>query len=187
MVHARRHHYTYREYVDLEAASNTKHEFLDGEIYAMAGGTPAHAALGIAVAAQLYDQTRGGRCRVYSSDLRVRILETGLATYPDVTVVCGEVVADPESAVTATNPTLVVEVTSPSTEAFDRGEKREHYQRIATLRAYVVVAHDRRHIDVWTRSEGWQHTSFSEGKVPLDAIGIALDVGRVYEGIVDRN
>ena len=84
------HHYTFADYLDLEKFSNIKHEFLDGEIYAMAGGTPAHAALSVSFSAALLNHLRGGPCRVYSSDLRVRVVETGLATYPDVTVVCGE-------------------------------------------------------------------------------------------------
>ena len=95
------HHYTYADYLALEAASNVKHEFLAGEIYGMAGGTPEHAALSVAVSGALLAQLRGSPCRVYSSDLRVRVLATGLATYPDVTVVCGEAERDPENSTTA--------------------------------------------------------------------------------------
>ncbi len=80
------HRYSFSDYLALEEASNTKHEFLDGEIYGMAGGTPEHAALSVAVSSAFLAQLRGGPCRVYSSDLRVRVLATGLATYPDVTV-----------------------------------------------------------------------------------------------------
>jgi len=85
----RLHNYSFLEYRMLEEASSTKHEFLDGEIYAMAGGTPLHAALAAAVATALSNQLAGSECRVYSSDLRVRVVATGLATYPDATVVCG--------------------------------------------------------------------------------------------------
>lgn len=184
VVGIRRHRFTYRDYVELEEASNTKHEYLDGEIYAMAGGTPQHAALAVALAAQLYNQTRGGPCRVYSSDLRVRVLATGLATYPDVTVVCGEVERDPESPVTATNPKLVIEVTSPSTQEFDRGEKREHYEQIPSAEAIVIVAHDEQRIEVWTRSEaGWSHDVHESGSVGLPSVSTVLDVDEVYAGI----
>lgn len=96
VTHAPRlHRYTFQEYLVLEASSTVRHEFLAGEIYAIAGGTPQHAALAMAVGASLFSQTRGGPCRVHSSDLRVRALATGLTTYPDVTVVCGPYETDP--------------------------------------------------------------------------------------------
>src|SRR3954471_18291200 len=82
-------HHTYAEYLGLEASSNVKHEFLDGQIYAMAGGTPEHAALAAAGIGLLFPQLRKGRCRAHDADLRVRVPATGLTTYPDVTVVCG--------------------------------------------------------------------------------------------------
>jgi Uma2 family endonuclease len=177
-------HYTFREYVAHEAASNVKHEYLDGQIYAMAGGTPSHAALASAITGILYPQLRGGPCRAHSSDLRVRVAATGLATYPDVTIVCGPRELDPDDKNTVTNPTLIVEILSPSTEEYDRGEKLEHYRRIPTLRQVVLVAHRERRVDVWTRGEGGVWTSV-EGRehavVELDAIGARLDVGELYE------
>src|SRR4051812_18549083 len=87
---ARLAHYTYDEYRRFEAAANTKHEYLDGQILAMAGGTPEHAGLAAAVIEQLGPQLGGGPCQSFTSDLRIRVLATGLATYPDVTIVCGE-------------------------------------------------------------------------------------------------
>src|SRR5881227_3318958 len=100
--------YTYAEYLGFEASSNVKHEFLDGEIYAMAGGTPRHAALTLALAAALLNFLRGGPCRAFSSDLRIRVMPSGFAGYPDVTVVCGPLERDPESEATVTNPRLIV-------------------------------------------------------------------------------
>src|SRR5436190_23914995 len=104
------HGYTFAEYLDLEGASNVKHEFLAGEIYAMAGGTPRHAALTLAVGGALLTQLRGGPCRAFSSDLRVRVRATGLATYPDVAIVCGPLETDPDSDAIVTNPAVLVEV-----------------------------------------------------------------------------
>jgi Uma2 family endonuclease len=185
-ANAHRVHYTFREYLAHEAASNVKHEYLDGQIYAMAGGTPSHAALASAVSGQLYAQLRGGPCKIHSSDLRVRVLATGLATYPDVTIVCGPRELDPEDENTVTNPTLVIEVLSPSTEEYDRGEKLEHYQRIPALRQVVLVSQDARRLDVWTRGEAdkWTHAEVPEGGVAdLDSIGGRLDVREVYEAV----
>jgi Uma2 family endonuclease len=136
------HRYSFADYLAFEEASTTKHEFLDGEIYGMAGGTPEHAALSVAVSSALLAQLRGGPCRVYSSDLRVRVHATGLATYPDVTVVCGEVQRDPESVTTVVNPRIVVEVLSDATEAYDRGQKLDHYhaaRRRRGLRRFPAV------------------------------------------------
>jgi len=91
------HAYTYADYLAHEVASNVKHEYLDGEIYAMAGGTPEHASLAVAIASVLRNQLEGKGCRVFSSDLRVRVAETGLTTYPDVSVVCGALQRDIEA------------------------------------------------------------------------------------------
>lgn len=178
--------YSRTEYVAFEASSNVRHEFLDGQIYGMAGGTPEHAALAAAVIGLLFGQLRGSRCRSYDADLRVRVLETGLATYPDVTIVCGPPQRDPEDDNAVTNPTLLVEVTSPSTESYDRGEKFRHYRRIASLRQYVIVSHRERTVDVWTRDDagGWQQLTARDGeRAALDAIGAALDVDALYEGL----
>ncbi|MGH8471968.1 MAG: Uma2 family endonuclease, partial [Gammaproteobacteria bacterium] len=111
--------YTWAEYIALEASSNVKHEYLDGQIYAMAGGTPEHAALAAAVTGLLFPQLRGSPCRAHDADLRVRVPKTGLATYPDVTIVCGPSERDPDDRNAVTNPTLIVEVLSQSTEDYD--------------------------------------------------------------------
>jgi Uma2 family endonuclease len=179
------HRYSFADYLAFEEASTTKHEFLNGEIYGMAGGTPEHAALSVAVSSALLAQLRGGPCRVYSSDLRVRVLATGLATYPDVTVVCAEVERDPESATTVVNPRVVVEVLSDATEAYDRGQKLDYYRRIPSLAAVVLVSHRAPSIEVWGRrpEDAWQHRAYGPGQVAvIDALPARLVVDEVYEG-----
>jgi Uma2 family endonuclease len=179
----RRHRYTLREYLDLEEASNLKHEFLDGEIYAMAGGTPEHAALTVAVAAALLAQLQGGPCRVFSSDLRVRILPTGLATYPDITVVCGPLERDPEGRTTVTNPTVVVEVLSESTEAFDRGEKLEHYKQAPSLRECLLVSQTEPRLEVHRREPDgrWSSHAWRAGETArLTSLNASLDLDALY-------
>ena len=176
------HRYAFTEYLAIEEVAGVKHEYLDGEIYAMAGGTPEHAALAAAVTTALGEQLRGGPCRVYSSDLRVRILATGLATYPDVTVVCGPTERDPESATHVTNPRVVVEVLSDGTEAYDRGEKLEHYKQVPSLAAVVLVSHRNRCIDVWSRGAAvWEVMTFRSGQTaPIPSLDCCLDVDAVY-------
>jgi Uma2 family endonuclease len=129
------HIFTFRDYVEVEERGSLKHEFLEGRVWAMAGGSARHAALTARIISALTVQLRDRRCEVFTSDLRVRIVETGLATYPDASVVCGKLELDPEDPKghTVTNPVLVVEILSPSTQDYDRGEKREHFQRIASL------------------------------------------------------
>jgi Uma2 family endonuclease len=180
---AHRPRYTYSEYLALEQASNVKHEFHQGEIYAMAGGTPEHAALAGNVIALLSVQLRDKPCRVYTSDLRVRVLATGLATYPDVTVVCGTREIDPEDANTVINPIVLVEVLSPRTADYDRIEKRENYKQIPSLRDVVLVDHQERLVEVWTRDEEgrWTRTEARAGKsAAVRSIGVDLSVDEVY-------
>src|SRR5215471_2519866 len=133
--------YTRAEYIAFERSSNSKHEYLDGAIYAMAGGSREHAMIAGNVITLLNVALRGHPCAVHSSDLRIRVLDTGLETYPDATVVCGRAQMDPDDAHVVLNPVVVVEVTSPSSEEYDRGEKLEHYKQIPSLREVVLVSH----------------------------------------------
>jgi Uma2 family endonuclease len=172
------------DYLEVEELSPAvKHELVDGEILAMAGGTVEHAALSTSISALLVARLRGGQCRVYSSDLRIRIREANIATYADVTVVCGPVERDPESPTHVTNPHVVIEVLSKSTESYDRDEKRLYYQLLPSLREYVLVAQDRRSIEVWRRDgDAWIHSIHQAGaKVALPSIGVELEVDEIYE------
>ncbi len=180
---AHRVHYSWADYVSLEASSNVKHEYLDGQIYGMAGGTPEHAALAATFVGLLFPQLRGGRCRAHDADLRVRVRATGLATYADVTVVCGPRMLDPDDANAVTNPTLLVEVLSRSTEGYDRGDKFEHYKVIASLRQYVLVAYDEPRVDVWSRADdgAWTCEIARAGIARLGSIGAEIDVRELYE------
>lgn len=179
----RLHRYTFHEYLTIEQSSTIRHEFLAGEIYAMAGGTPQHAALSMAVGAALLAQLRGGQCRVHSSDLRVRVPDTGLTTYPDVSVVCGSYQSDPQDKNTIVNPVLVVEVTSESTEEYDRGEKLASYQRIPSLGGVVLVSHREQLIELFEReSDGqWRRSEARAGAtLRLPPLGATLSVDEIY-------
>ena len=177
----RLHRYSYEDYRVLEESASTKHEFLDGEIYAMAGGTPLHAALGAAVATTLSNQLAGSPCRVYSSDLRVRVAATGLATYPDVSVVCGDLETDREDRNAVVNPAVLVEVLSDGTEDYDRGEKLAHYQRIPTLQAVLLISQSARRVELWERGDGWSRAQAGPGEtVRLRALGASVGVDALY-------
>jgi Uma2 family endonuclease len=176
-------HYTFEDYLSVEEMSAVRHEFLNGEIFAMAGGTPEHAALSAAALIVLGRRLEGRPCRPYSADLRIRVVATGLATYADAAVICGDPIRDPASPTHVTNPIVIVEVLSPRTEAYDRGEKREHYQQIASLREYMLVAQDKREIEVYARPTGglWQRSVHrAEQTVDLPSIGIRFTVDELY-------
>lgn len=181
---------TYAEYVASEAISPVKREFLRGQVYAMAGGTPEHGALAAAVIGELREALRGKPCRVYSSDLRVRILETDMATYPDVSVICGRIETASDDPNAAINPKLLVEVLSESTEAYDRGSKAAHYRRIPSLQEYVLVAQDEPRIEVYRRNDdgGWVLFEARPGeRLELRSISVSLDVDAVYENPLEAN
>lgn len=176
---------TYAEYLAQEEASETKHEYLDGQIYDMAGGTPDHALLCLNVGGELRAQLRDRPCRAYSADLRVRIQATDLTTYPDVSVVCGKLQVAPEDKNAIVNPIVLVEVLSPSTEGYDRGQKFAHYRRISTLREYVLVAHEAKRIEIFRRDDqgAWAlHEVRDTGSIDLTSIGCSLSIEEVYRG-----
>jgi Uma2 family endonuclease len=152
-------------------------------VWATAGGSPDHAGIAANIARVLGNQLVGRRCRVFSSDLRVRVKATGLATYPDVTVVCGQLEIDPDDPKhhTVTNPKVLVEVLSPSTESYDRGEKLDHYRQIVSLEMVLLVAHDARRVDVWRRTDTeWIHHVAEGGTVAVDPIECQLPVTEIY-------
>ena len=126
------------EYLTIERAAPTKSEFYDGEMFAMAGGTAVHSLIGTNAAIEFGNKLRGKKCVPYNADLRIQVQATGLFTYPDLSVICGPLqFADGDD--TVTNPSLIVEVLSPSTEAYDRGQKFLQYRQIPTLREYLLV------------------------------------------------
>ncbi len=184
MTTARRLHYTYEEYLSALEISGVKLEYCDGEIYAMAGGTPAHADLAASIT-RLLGNALSGRCRVSSSDLKVRIEGTDLSTYPDITVVCGERHVSTIDRNAVTNPTLLVEVTSNSTEDYDRGEKLNHYRQCDSVRAVLFVSHRRPQVTIVTRTDtGWeQHERRAGEHVELSAPALRFGVDELYDGI----
>ena len=176
-------HYTYEEYLRFEASSNVKHEYLGGQIYAMAGGTP-----------RARGARRGGhRSAVPGSPagavpaLRCRPPRPYAKRSLNVSCRDGHLrplARDPEDRDAATNPTLIVEVLSRSTEEYDRGDRFEHYKSLPSLRQYVLVSHRERRVDVWTRGEGgdWTSVAAQDGETArLSSVGAGLSVDRLYE------
>ena len=183
----RGNHYSYDEYLVLEKYSDVKHEYVAGEIYAMAGGTPGHARLGAAVIALLRPQLRG--CSVYTSDLRIRIVETDLSTYPDVSVICGPPQLAANDAEAVVNPIVVVEVTSRSTECYDRGVKLAHYQLLPSVQEILLVSHREPRVTLYRRDgSGWTENDYRAGQtVEVLSVAARIAIDELYrDGINDR-
>lgn len=188
MTEPARRRFSFRDYVRLEEYSNVRHEFLDGVIYAMAGGTPEHAALAARIIRKLGAKLEGSSCEVFTSDLRVRVAATGLATYPDVAVVCGGLQTDPEDPSTVLNPILLVEMLSDSTVEYDRGEKLDHYRKVDSLREVLLVSHRTPAIELWRRDEAgvWSSETAGEGeRVMLHSVGCELSIDDLYRNLPD--
>jgi Uma2 family endonuclease len=180
----RLHRYTYADYVALEMVSTGKHEFLDGEIYAMAGGSEEHSALAAEMVRVLGNAVGALPCRVHTSDLRLYVEAVGLATFPDCSVICGPLRQhEPSPTATALNPTILVEVTSDSSEDYDTGPKLEYYRTIPTLREYVIVSHRERRIVVETRGNDgtWAARVAMKGEhVEVASLDAELIVDEIY-------
>lgn len=184
MKGALRPRYTFDEYLEIEARSAAvKHEYVAGEVYATAGGSVEHSALSTALSGLLFAHLRGGPCRPHGPDLRIRIESVDVATYADVSVVCDPVERAADSPTHVLNPRVVVEVLSPSTERYDREQKRLYYQQIESLQEYVLVAQDRRRVEVWQRTaEGWSHAAGDAGaSMRLPSIDFELQVDALYD------
>ena len=175
------------EYLEIERHAAFKSEFYDGEMFAMSGGTRWHSLIAANCIAELRNQTKEGRCTVYDSNLRVKVEATGLHTYPDVTVACGsQRFADDEDDALV-NPTLIIEVLSDSTEAYDRGKKFEHYRQIPSLREYVLISQREPRIEQFLRQESgeWvlREIVGRESRLPLPALNAAIALEEIFAGV----
>lgn len=177
------------EYYALEEAAEYRSEFFDGEIFAMAGGSARHSLISINLLAGLWNALRGKPCTAYERNLRLKVEASGLRSYPDAAVYCGKLEFDLEDlrGQTALNPTVLFEVLSPSTEAYDRGKKAESYRQIPSLKAYVLISQDRAKVEVFERvGDGFWRLSEAgglEGRIALESIDVTLNLGEIYDRV----
>jgi len=174
------------EYLALEAQSDVRHEYLDGQAYAMAGGTDAHTTIALNLASELRSHLRGTGCRVFMSDMKVRIHQGAKFFYPDVMVTCDP--GDRDSQLYKSAPCLIVEVLSDSTEAFDRGKKFAAYRHLDSLREYVLISAQQPQIDIFRRSETGQWVLQSwegiDAALVLETVGYQIGFDRLYEDVI---
>ncbi len=178
---------TAEDYLRLERAAAYKSEYYAGEVFAMAGSTPEHSLITANVLRELGNLLKGRPCAPYDSNLRIRVSASGLYTYPDASVVCGALQFADEHRDTVINPTLVVEVLSDSTEAYDRGNKFEHYRTLPSLKEYVLVSQKAPLVDVFTRGAEavWALTPVRgiEATVRLQSLDIELRLREIYDRV----
>lgn len=178
---------TPEQYLTIERQADHKSEYVNGEMYAMSGGTKQHNLITVNVASSLHAQLRKKPCLVYSSDQRVKVSRTGLYTYPDITVVCGESEFDDDQQDTLLNPTVIIEVLSKSTAGYDRNEKFAHYRKLETLREYVLIAQTGYRVEHYLRqSDGnWLLSEIDQiGEIiSLSSIECTLALSDVYEKV----
>ena len=182
-----RHRYTIDEYAALDEMADFKLEYFDGEIYAMAGGSVAHAQIAANIIRHVGNALAGGTCRVLTADVRLGAEASGLYTYADVSVVCGSPVLARVPQQTLLNPTVVFEVLSPSTEEYDQGGKFAHYRQIPSLAAYVLVAQDRCWVEVRVRNgpDDWAVTTLTvpDAVLSLPHPPLGLPLAAIYEQV----
>ena len=173
-----------QEYLSRERRAETKSEYLRGEMFAMSGASREHNLIVGNVSRELGQQLRQRPCEVYQADMRVKVSSTGLYTYPDVTVVCGEPQFEDGEVDTLLNPTVLVEVLSPSTADYDRGGKFAHYRRLASLQEYVLISQDRPLVEHYVRqdSDQWLLTEQRglEDMLVLPSIGCQIPLAEIY-------
>ena len=178
---------TEEEYLAFERASEEKHEYLDGRVYAMAGASEPHSAIIASTLFRLYGQLIGRPCRVYPNDMRIKNSVTGLQAYPDLVIVCGERRFVDGRRDVILNPTVLIEVLSPSTENVDRGMKWFHYQHLESLQEYLLIAQDSPRIEHYIRQEdgGWYFSAAIglESVIELPSINCRLALAEVYENV----
>ena len=184
-------YYTPEEYLTLERQAEYKSEYFNGEIFAMTGASRRHNLVAGNIFASLHNQLRKRPCEIYPSDMRVKVSPTGLYTYPDVIVVCGEPIFDDQQKDTLLNPTVLIEVLSKSTASYDRGEKFEHYRKLSSLAEYLVVAQNKYHAEHYIRQPDnrWllSETDDVQQTIHLSSIECDLALADIYDKVeVDK-
>jgi Uma2 family endonuclease len=179
-----KHFITPEEYLELERKAETKSEYYNGEMFAMSGASAEHSRLTVRIGALLDRHLTGGHCVPFSADLRIQV--TAGYVYPDLSVVCGEPKLADDQFDSLLNPTLVVEILSPSTERWDRGKKSKLYRSIPSLQEYVLISQEEPHVEIYRRGTPWVYDEAAgmDATIELTSIGYTLRLRDLYEGIV---
>ena len=188
-MHLSERHITISEYLRREQTATNRHEYHDGEVLEMSGGTYAHSLITANIVGEMRNRLRGGPCRALESNMRVASRETNRYVYPDASAICDPPEFDPEDVnqTTILNPRVIFEVLSESTEAYDRGEKFSHYRRIPSLREYVLVAQNQALVETFLRQddETWSLIAWEglERTARIRSLEIEIPLSEIYAGV----
>jgi Uma2 family endonuclease len=178
---------TLTHYLDEETRTGIRHEYYRGEIFAMVGGTPRHALIATNFTGEARLRLGNSKCVPYNGDLRIKIDDSGLYTYPDASIICGPLQLDDLVPNTVVNPTVIVEVLSDSTEKYDRSTKSEHYRRIPSLQDLVLISQDRPLVECYSRhpSGGWllRDARHLSELLVLESVGIEIPLFEIYRNV----
>jgi Uma2 family endonuclease len=177
---------TLEEYLHFERSSPDKHEYYKGEIFAMAGAGPRHNIISVNLLAAIANRLKGKLCRPYGSDMRIHIPENTLFTYPDISIICGDIITSPEDEETATLPIVIIEILSHSTKQYDRGDKFKLYRDIPTLKEYILVDAESVNIEAFSINERshWELQEYKNlnGELSISPVDIIISLADIYEG-----
>lgn len=185
LAHRERRRFTPEEYLVLEEHSDTKSEYCQGDIFVMSGASIAHNQLVRNLTSGLDPALRDGPCQLFVADLRLHVAAHNLFTYPDLFVVCGPLAPLGGRNDTLTDATFVVEVLSPSTQAYDRGQKFLFYQDLPSFQEYLLVSQDMQKVELCTlqRRGQWLSTQITDGEFELKSLGVSLKLAEIYRGV----
>ncbi|MDP2786963.1 MAG: Uma2 family endonuclease [Pseudomonadota bacterium] len=175
------------DYMRWEAEQSERHEYINGEVFAMTGARDVHNTIALNIASTLRSALRGSPCRAFIADMKLRVDAVDAVFYPDVLVTCDARDKTPDADTAKQHPVLIVEVLSDSTSAYDRGLKFEHYRNIDTLREYLLVEQDRRHADLFRREDDGRWVLYASGAVDdvvLESVGLRLSMDTLFEDVV---
>lgn len=174
------------DYWEIEKDSEIRHEFFQGEVFAMTGGSPKHALIAANFIRHAGTALEDGPCVVYTGDLRIKVKSSGLHTYPDASIICGDLELDDTVPHTVLNPTVLVEVLSDSTEKYDRGAKSSNYRKIETLKELILVSQDQPLVERYARTEtGWLLTEASglDSTLELESVQASITLSELYRSV----
>lgn len=187
MTVAPKKHLTAKEYLAVERLAETKSEFLDGEVFAMSGGSHNHSLIATNISGELRNRLKGKSCQSLNSDMRLKVEATGLYAYPDVQIACGELRFEDDAKDALLNPTVIFEVLSPSTAAWDRGQKFWHYRHLESLQEYVLVSQDHWLVERYRRqgNGAWllETLDTQSAVLKLDSVACDLPLTEIYAGV----
>ncbi len=180
-----RNKFTVQEYLKMEKASDVKHEFCEGEMFAMSGAGARHNIIAVNLTVSLYKQLEGKPCRPYGSDMRIHIPENTLYTYPDISIICGDIISSDDDEDTATQPTVIIEILSTSTQRYDRGDKFKLYRAIPALRAYILVDTESINVECFSLNNEfiWELREYKklEDNVSIKSIDGVISLEDIYK------